>query len=65
MTGMRTSEHWIGGKPTSGTPNGTSSVWDPATGAQQAEVVLGSAADVEEAVPAAVSAAGYHFPTSS
>jgi malonate-semialdehyde dehydrogenase (acetylating)/methylmalonate-semialdehyde dehydrogenase len=56
MTGMRTIEHWIGGKPTSGTPSGTSPVWDPATGAQQAEVVLGSAADVEEAVRAAAAA---------
>src|SRR5215208_2113927 len=56
MTGMRTIEHWIGGKPTSGTPSGTSPVWDPATGAQQAEVVLGSAADVADAVRVAAAA---------
>ena len=53
---MRTIEHWIGGKPTSGTPSGTAPVWDPATGIQQAEVVLGSAADVGEAVRVAAAA---------
>jgi malonate-semialdehyde dehydrogenase (acetylating)/methylmalonate-semialdehyde dehydrogenase len=56
MTGMRTIEHWIGGKSTSGNPSGTAPVWDPATGAQQAEVVLGSAADVAEAVRVAAAA---------
>ena len=55
---MRTIEHWIGGKPTSGTPSGTAPVWDPATGIQQAEVVLGSAADVDEAVRVAAAAFG-------
>jgi malonate-semialdehyde dehydrogenase (acetylating) / methylmalonate-semialdehyde dehydrogenase len=55
---MRTIEHWIGGKPTSGTPSGTAPVWDPATGSQQAEVVLGSAADVDEAVRVAAAAFG-------
>jgi malonate-semialdehyde dehydrogenase (acetylating)/methylmalonate-semialdehyde dehydrogenase len=53
---VRTIEHWIGGKPTSGTPSGTAPVWDPATGIQQAEVVLGSAADVDEAVRVAAAA---------
>jgi malonate-semialdehyde dehydrogenase (acetylating) / methylmalonate-semialdehyde dehydrogenase len=53
---MRTIEHWIGGKPTSGNPAGTAPVWDPATGAQQAEVVLGSAGDVAEAVRVAAAA---------
>jgi malonate-semialdehyde dehydrogenase (acetylating) / methylmalonate-semialdehyde dehydrogenase len=53
---VRTIEHWIGGKPTSGTPSGTAPVWDPATGIQQAEVVLGSAADVDEAVRIAAAA---------
>ena len=53
---MRTIEHWIGGKPTSGTPIGTAPVWDPATGIQQAEVVLGSAADVDQAVRVAAAA---------
>jgi malonate-semialdehyde dehydrogenase (acetylating) / methylmalonate-semialdehyde dehydrogenase len=53
---MRTIGHWIGGKPTTGTPGGTAPVWDPATGVQQAEVVLGSVADVEEAVEVAAAA---------
>ncbi|MET0765069.1 MAG: CoA-acylating methylmalonate-semialdehyde dehydrogenase [Blastococcus sp.] len=53
---MRSIEHWIGGKTTSGTPSGTAPVWDPATGSQQAEVVLGSAADVDEAVRVAAAA---------
>src|SRR5688500_18576932 len=53
---MRTIEHWIGGKPTSGSPSGTAPVWGPATGAQQAEVVLGSAADVDDAVRVAAAA---------
>jgi malonate-semialdehyde dehydrogenase (acetylating) / methylmalonate-semialdehyde dehydrogenase len=56
MSGMRTIEHWIGGKPTSGSPTGSAPVWDPATGDQQAEVVLGSAADVDEAVRVAAAA---------
>jgi malonate-semialdehyde dehydrogenase (acetylating) / methylmalonate-semialdehyde dehydrogenase len=56
MSGMRTIEHWIGGKPTAGSPTGTAPVWDPATGDQQAEVVLGSAADVDEAVRVATAA---------
>ena len=54
---MRTIEHWISGRTTSGAPLGTSPVWNPATGAQQAEVVLGSPADVDEAVRTAVAAA--------
>jgi malonate-semialdehyde dehydrogenase (acetylating) / methylmalonate-semialdehyde dehydrogenase len=61
---MRTIEHWIGGKPTSGTPSGTAPVWDPATGIQQAEVVLGSAADVDEAVRVAAAAFGEWSQTS-
>jgi malonate-semialdehyde dehydrogenase (acetylating) / methylmalonate-semialdehyde dehydrogenase len=56
MSGMRTIEHWIGGKPTAGSPTGTAPVWDPATGDQQAEVILGSAADVDEAVRVAAAA---------
>ena len=55
---MRTIEHWIGGKPSSGTPSGAAPVWDPATGIQQAEVVLGTAADVDEAVRVAAAAFG-------
>ena len=50
---MRTIPHWIGGKPSTGSASRTSPVFNPATGAQQAEVVLASAADVDEAVQTA------------
>jgi len=50
---MRTIEHWIAGKATSGSSDRTSAVYNPATGAQQAEVVLGSRGDVEAAIAAA------------
>ncbi|WP_232660796.1 CoA-acylating methylmalonate-semialdehyde dehydrogenase [Pseudonocardia sp. TRM90224] len=53
---MRTVTHWIGGKPATGTSTRTSPVWNPATGQQQAEVLLGSAADVDTAVQAAAAA---------
>jgi malonate-semialdehyde dehydrogenase (acetylating)/methylmalonate-semialdehyde dehydrogenase len=53
---MRTVEHWIGGKATAGTSTRTAPVWDPATGVQQAQVVLGSTADVDEAVRVAAAA---------
>ena len=39
---MRTIEHWIAGKPSSGTSDRTAPVFNPATGAQQAEVLLAS-----------------------
>ncbi|WP_300008788.1 CoA-acylating methylmalonate-semialdehyde dehydrogenase [Pseudonocardia sp.] len=50
---MRTISHWIGGKPTTGTSTRTSPVWNPATGTQQAEVLLAGTADVDAAVQAA------------
>jgi malonate-semialdehyde dehydrogenase (acetylating)/methylmalonate-semialdehyde dehydrogenase len=50
---VRTIEHWIAGKTTGGRSDATAAVYDPATGRQQAEVVLASAADVDEAVDAA------------
>ncbi len=53
---MRTVTHWIGGKPATGTSTRTSPVWNPATGEQQAEVLLASTADVDTAVQAAASA---------
>ena len=53
---MRTITHWIGGKPVTGESTRTSPVWNPATGAQQAEVSLASAADVDAAVSAAAAA---------
>jgi malonate-semialdehyde dehydrogenase (acetylating)/methylmalonate-semialdehyde dehydrogenase len=54
---MRKIEHWIGGSETTGASTRTAPVWNPATGAQQAEVMLAEAADVD----AAVSAAGKAF----
>src|SRR3954464_12989614 len=53
---MRTVEHWIGGKATARTSTRTAPGWDPATGVQQAQVVLGSTADVDEAVRVAAAA---------
>ncbi len=53
---MRTVTHWIGGKPATGTSTRTSPVWNPATGEQQAEVLLAGVADVDTAVQAAASA---------
>jgi malonate-semialdehyde dehydrogenase (acetylating)/methylmalonate-semialdehyde dehydrogenase len=50
---MRTIEHWIDGKPTSGGADRTSPVWNPATGEQQAEVPLASSGEVEQAIAAA------------
>ena len=50
---MRTIEHWIAGKSTAGTSDRTAAVYNPATGAQQAEVVLADVVDVESAVAAA------------
>ncbi len=53
---MRTITHWIGGKPATGDSTRTSAVWNPATGVQQAEVLLGSTTDVDTAVRAAAAA---------
>ncbi|MCW2711613.1 MAG: methylmalonate-semialdehyde dehydrogenase [Marmoricola sp.] len=50
---MRTVQHWIAGKTTSGSTDRTAPVFNPATGAQQSEVLLGSTADVESAIAAA------------
>jgi malonate-semialdehyde dehydrogenase (acetylating)/methylmalonate-semialdehyde dehydrogenase len=47
---VRTIKHWIGGKPSAGTSSRRGPVWNPATGEQQAEVVLASKADVDEAI---------------
>ena len=53
---MRTINHWIGGKPGAGTSRRRGPVWNPATGEQQAEVVLADADDVNEAVRTAATA---------
>jgi malonate-semialdehyde dehydrogenase (acetylating)/methylmalonate-semialdehyde dehydrogenase len=50
---MRVIDHWIGGKATAGTGDRRGPVWNPATGEQQAEVVLASREDVDAAVAAA------------
>jgi malonate-semialdehyde dehydrogenase (acetylating)/methylmalonate-semialdehyde dehydrogenase len=50
---VRTIEHWIGGSLTGGASTRRSSVWNPATGEQQAEVALASTADVDTAVQTA------------
>ena len=52
-TTKRTIRHRIGGKETSGASSRTAPVWDPATGEQQAEVLLAEPADVDAAVAAA------------
>jgi malonate-semialdehyde dehydrogenase (acetylating)/methylmalonate-semialdehyde dehydrogenase len=53
---LRTITHWIGGKPATGSSDRTSPVWNPATGAQQAEVALASTEDVDTAVQTAAAA---------
>ncbi|TQM06355.1 CoA-acylating methylmalonate-semialdehyde dehydrogenase [Pseudonocardia kunmingensis] len=53
---MRTVTHWIGGKPVTGESTRTSPVWNPATGEQQAEVLLANRADVDTAVRSAAAA---------
>ena len=47
---MRTIEHWIDGATSAGTSGRTAPVYNPATGDQQAEVVLAARADVDAAV---------------
>ena len=53
---VKTIEHWIAGRRTSGESDRTAPVFNPATGAKQAEVVLGTSADVQSAVAAAAAA---------
>ena len=50
---METIRHRIGGEEASGSSTRTSPVWDPATGDQQAEVLLAEPEDVAAAVAAA------------
>ena len=50
---MRTIEHWIAGKTTTGVSDRTAPVYNPATGEQQAEVLLADVSDVEAAIAAA------------
>ena len=55
MTTVQTTtiRHRIGGAETPGSSTRTAPVWNPATGAQQAEVLLGEREDVDVAVAAA------------
>jgi malonate-semialdehyde dehydrogenase (acetylating)/methylmalonate-semialdehyde dehydrogenase len=53
---LRTIDHWISGATTGGDSDRTAAVYNPATGQQQAQVRLGSAADVQAAVAAAADA---------
>ena len=50
---MRTIPHWIAGSETTGASTRFGLVYNPATGAQQAQVVLAEVADVDAAVQAA------------
>ncbi|HEY6145620.1 MAG TPA: CoA-acylating methylmalonate-semialdehyde dehydrogenase [Solirubrobacterales bacterium] len=52
-TSRRTIRHRIGGEETSGSSSRTAPVWDPATGEEQAEVLLAEPGDVDAAVAAA------------
>jgi malonate-semialdehyde dehydrogenase (acetylating)/methylmalonate-semialdehyde dehydrogenase len=54
---LNTIQHWIDGKATAGSSTRTAPVWNPATGAQQAQVLLAEPADVLDAVAAAAKAA--------
>ncbi len=53
---MRTITHWIDGKPAPGTPQRVAPVWNPATGAQQAQVALAGPEEVDAAVRGAARA---------
>jgi malonate-semialdehyde dehydrogenase (acetylating) / methylmalonate-semialdehyde dehydrogenase len=53
---MRTIAHWTDGRATLGSSDRRGDVWNPATGARQAEVVLAGRADVDDSVRAAASA---------
>ena len=53
---MRTIEHWIGGGETTGSSTRHGVVWNPATGQEQAHVLLAEPSDVDAAVQAAAKA---------
>ena len=50
---MRTIQHWVSGESAALTSTRTSPVFNPASGQQQAEVLMASAADVEAVVAVA------------
>ncbi|MDA2806269.1 CoA-acylating methylmalonate-semialdehyde dehydrogenase [Nocardiopsis suaedae] len=49
-------QHWIDGAATTGVSTRTQPVWDPASGAEQAKVLMAETADVDAAVAAAAKA---------
>ncbi len=53
---MKTIQHWIGGNLSMGVSSRTAPVWNPATGEQQAQVLLAEKADVDAAIKAAAQA---------
>ena len=53
---MRTIEHWIDNETTTGSSTRRGPVWNPATGEQQADVVLAEPSDVDAAVASAKAA---------
>jgi malonate-semialdehyde dehydrogenase (acetylating)/methylmalonate-semialdehyde dehydrogenase len=53
---VRTIQHWIDGAETRGSSTRVGQVFDPATGEQQAELLLAEQADVDRAVAAALAA---------
>ncbi len=53
---MNRIEHIIGGEKTAGSSSNTQAVYNPATGEQTGEVVLGAAAEIDAAVEAAMAA---------
>ncbi|MFG2894468.1 CoA-acylating methylmalonate-semialdehyde dehydrogenase [Streptomyces sp. NPDC048248] len=53
---MNTIKHWINGSATSGAATRTSPVFNPATGEEQARVLLAESSDVDAAVSAAATA---------
>jgi len=53
---MKQIQHWIDGSFTAGASDRTGPVFNPATGEQTADVMLGSEADVDSAVKAAANA---------
>jgi malonate-semialdehyde dehydrogenase (acetylating)/methylmalonate-semialdehyde dehydrogenase len=56
QVGLRTVNHWIGGKPVESSSGRSGPVWNPATGEQQAYVAFASVDEVDAAVASAQAA---------
>jgi malonate-semialdehyde dehydrogenase (acetylating) / methylmalonate-semialdehyde dehydrogenase len=54
--GLRNVNHWIGGKPVESSSGRWGSVWNPATGEEQARVSFASVEEVDQAIAAAKAA---------